>query len=170
MDVRVLVGSDASAFQRLRLEGLRVSPTAFAASYEEECDLDIGTIAARLPPTSDRAIFGAFDQGSLVGVVGLQRESRRNLRHKALIWGMYVTPAFRRHGIGRQLLEHAVSHAAKMPGLRQVNLCVNAASASAVAMYRAAGFEPFGVERAFLIVDGAPQDLVLMVRTLERAP
>jgi hypothetical protein len=33
-------------------------------------------------------------------------------------------------------------------------------------MYRAAGFETFGVERAFLIVNGAPQDLIHMVRAL----
>jgi ribosomal protein S18 acetylase RimI-like enzyme len=80
---------------------------------------------------------------------------------------MYVTPAFRRQGVGRQLLEYALSYAASMPGLLQVNLCVNAASASAVAMYRAVGFEPFGVERAFLVVDGAPQDLIHMVRVLK---
>jgi hypothetical protein len=166
MNIRVLVGADAPAFQHLRLEGLRDCPTAFASNYKEECDIDVATVAARLEPTMDRAICGKFVHGSLVGIVGAQRESRRNLRHKALIFAMYVTPASRGQGIGRELLEYALNYAAKMPGLRQVNLCVNAASASAIAMYRAAGFEPFGVERAFLVVDGVSQDLIHMVRGL----
>jgi RimJ/RimL family protein N-acetyltransferase len=167
MDIRVLGSLDAPRFQQLRLEGLRDCPTAFATHYTEECDTDIAMVAARLEPTVDRAVYGAFARGPLVGVVGVQRESRRNLRHKALIWGMYVTAASRGQGIGRQLLSYAVDYAAGMPGLRQVNLCVNAASASAIAMYRAAGFEPFGVERAFLVVDGAAQDLLHMVRVVD---
>ena len=79
---------------------------------------------------------------------------------------MYVTPAARKKGVGRELLDRTLSHAAQMSGLRQVNLCVNASNASAGAMYRAAGFEAFGIERTFLIVNGAPQDLIHMVRVL----
>lgn len=164
--IRALTGADAPAYQRLRLEGLRDSPTAFASHYEDERHFTVDTVAARLEPTPDRVTFGAFEDGSLIGVVGIQREGRRNLRHKALIFGMYVTPASRKKGIGRQLLEHTLRHAARMTGLRQANLGVNATNTSVIAMYRAAGFEQFGVERAFLIVDGTAQDLIHMVRVL----
>jgi RimJ/RimL family protein N-acetyltransferase len=168
VNVRVLLGPDAAAYRRVRLEGLRDSPTAFANHYEDECDDDLESVAARLEPTPDRVVLGALDEASLVGVVGLRREVRHNLRHKALLLGMYVTPASRKKGVGQALLQHALTHAAQMPGLRQVNLCVNAASESAIAMYRAAGFEQFGYERAFLVVDGMPQDLIHMVRVLPR--
>jgi RimJ/RimL family protein N-acetyltransferase len=166
LGIRVLVGTDAPAYQKLRLEGLRESPAAFASHYEDERHLTIDAVAARLESTADGASFGAFERASLIGVVGIQREGRRNLRHKALIFGMYVAPAARKKGIGRALLDQTVSHAARMSGLRQVNLCVNAANASAIAMYRAAGFEAFGIERTFLIVDGVPQDLIHMVRVV----
>ena len=166
MDIRILVGADAPAYQRLRLEGLRDCPTAFATHYEEECSKDVQSVAARLEPNAGRVICGAFEAKTLVGILGIQREERKNLRHKGVIWGMYVTPAARGKGIGRALLKHVLNEAKKMQGLRLVNLWVNAASTSVVAMYRAAGFNQIGVERAFLVVDGASQDLIHMVRFL----
>ena len=170
MEIRVLTAPDANACRLLRLEGLRDDPTAFASSYDEEREIVVGTIAQRLEPTENSAVFGALDGGALVGMVGIQRESRSKLRHKALIWGMYVTPTCRRRGVGRKLLNSVLDYAAGgMPGLRQINLCVNAKNASAIEMYRRAGFEPFGVEQAFLIVDGHPQDLIHMVRLIARA-
>jgi RimJ/RimL family protein N-acetyltransferase len=169
MEIRTLTPADASACRLLRLEGLRGFATAFASSYEEELDIDTATVAKRLQPTESGAVFGAFDEGTLVGMVGIQRESRLKLRHKALIWGMYVTPAASRRGVGGNLLRSVLKYAeTEMPGLRQINLCVNAQNASAIAMYRKAGFEAFGVERAFLMVDGDPQDLIHMVRIVAR--
>ena len=170
MEIRVLTGPDASACRLLRLEGVRDNPTAFAASYDEEREIEVRTVAERLEPTENSAVFGAFDSGSLVGMVGIHRERGSKLRHKALIWGMYVTPTSRRHGVASKLLKSVLDYAATgMPGLRQINLCVNTGNTSAIEMYRKAGFEPFGVERAFLMVDDNPQDLMHMVRLVARA-
>jgi len=152
------------------LEGLRDDPTAFASSYDEEREMGVGTIAQRLEPTENSAVFGALDREALVGMVGIQRESRFKLRHKALLWGMYVTPTCRRRGVGRKLLNSVLDYAAGgMLGLRQVNLCVNVKNAWAIEMYRRAGFKQFGLEQAFLIVDGDPQDLIHMVRLIATA-
>ena len=56
-----------------------------------------------------------------------------------------------------------------MPGVRQINLGVNAANAEAVALYEAAGFTAFGVERGFMLLDGRLHDEIHMVRTVETA-
>jgi ribosomal protein S18 acetylase RimI-like enzyme len=167
MEIRVLTEADASACRLLRLEGLRDYPTAFASSYDEEREIAVGTVAERLGPTENGVVFGAFDGESLIGMVGIERERRSKLRHKALIWGMYVTPTCRRTGVGNRLLQSVLDYAAtRMPGLKQINLCVNTSNTPAIEMYRRAGFEPFGVERAFLIVDDDPQDLIHMVRLI----
>lgn len=168
--VRGLAPPDASAFQSLRLQGLRECPTAFASSYEEECDLVLSVVADRLGPRDDRATFGAYRREELVGLVGIVREEHRKLAHKAFIWGMYVAPTNRRRGVGRQLVAKALSFAQSGLRVRQVSLGVNAANAAAIALYASMGFEAYGREPCFMLVDGVAQDEVHMVCVLRPAP
>jgi RimJ/RimL family protein N-acetyltransferase len=166
MKVRVLDAGDVEAFSALRLAALRECPTAFSSSYEEECDIPLARRAERMTPDRDDAIFGAFDGENLIGTVGLHRESSRKLAHKALIWGVYVAPSFRQRGVGRMLLERVLAHAASMPHLLQVTLGVNTENAAAIALYESLGFETFGLERGFLLVDGVLHDELHMVRAV----
>jgi ribosomal protein S18 acetylase RimI-like enzyme len=158
MQIRPLLAADATAYQSLRLRALQECPTAFASSHDEEADDTLDSIGARLAPSTDSASFGALRDGALVGIATVTREAARKLAHKALLWGVYVAPEHRRHGTARQLVERAVAHALSMPGVRQVNLSVNAANAPAIALYQAAGFKSFGIERGYLQVDGVLHD------------
>jgi len=167
--VRPLGPADAPAFHALRLEALRQEPSAFASSYEEEQDTPLATVAKRLAPSPDRCVLGAFDGDHLVGMVGLERENMRKLAHKAWVWGMYVTPAARQHGIGRRLVAEALRYAGDTLRVQRVNLGVNAANVAAVALYRAMDFETYGLERSFLQVDGELFDEFLMVRVLPKS-
>ena len=161
--IRVLGAADAAAFQALRLAGLQECPAAFASSFEEESGRELPAVAERLAPQGDRAVFGAFDGGELVGLVGLMREGHRKLAHKAFIWGMYVAPAARQRGIGRRLVGAALSFAESQLRVRQVTLGVNAANPAAIALYERMGFKAFGREPCFMLVDGVPQDELQMV-------
>ena len=167
MQVRDLGANDAQAFQGLRLAALRECPSAFASSYEEEHEMPIGMVAERLVAKADRCVLGAWVGPDLVGLLGLQREQMRKLAHKAFIWGMYVAPGVRRRGVGRRLIDHALQRAGSMNGVRQINLGVNAANLEAIALYEAAGFTAFGVERGFMLLDGELHDELHMVRNIE---
>lgn len=168
MQLRELGPDDASVFQALRLAALRECPSAFASSYEEEHETSIAVVAERLVAKADRCVLGAWLGSDLVGMLGLQREQIRKLAHKAYVWGMYVAPSARRRGVGRELIARALSRASAMTGLRQVNLGVNAANAEAIALYEAAGFASFGIERGFMLLEGMLHDEILMVRNIER--
>lgn len=158
MHLRRLTPDDAPAFQALRLAGLLESPAAFGSSYEEERDFPPAVIEGRLAPRPDRGPFGAFENGELVGLVALGRESHRKLEHKALIWGLYVAPKARGKGVGRALLLEALSLAKSVPGIRQANLSVNASNKAAIGLYKSMGFEPFGHEPDAMLVDGELHD------------
>lgn len=170
MIVRKLTPEDAPVFQALRLSGLRECPTAFASSYEEECDRSLASIADRLVARDDRAVLGAFAEEELVGLIGVKREEPRKLSHKAYLWGMYVSPANRKQGVGRQLVAEALSLARSQLDVRQVTLGVNARNEPAIALYEHMGFKPFGREPGFMLVDGIAQDEVQMVCMLPAAP
>ena len=158
MQIRRLNSPDASAFQVLRLQALRECPSAFSSSYEEEYETSISVIASRLAPESGRYMFGAFSETELIGIIGFGREGARKLAHKGFIRGMYVSPAFRHQGIGRQLVSHVLQHAASVSGLRQVTLTVTASNPAAIALYEKIGFTSYGLEPAALLVNGEFHD------------
>lgn len=133
-------------------------PTAFASSLEEEADTSLEEIARRLQPKDSGTIFGSFEQAILAGVVGVERERMLKLRHKGFIWGMYVSPEYRRSGRAQLLLQHALQFAWQSLHVVQVNLGVHTQNAGAIALYRQAGFDVWGTERGALVVDGKPQD------------
>ena len=103
-------------------------------------------------------------------VVGVQRESMRKLAHKSFIWGVYVAPESRGHGVGEKLLSHVLAHAATALGTTQVNLGVNTKNSAAVALYKKLGFVEYGLERGYLLVGGVLEDEYQMVCHVASAP
>jgi ribosomal protein S18 acetylase RimI-like enzyme len=168
MQIRRLVPSDSEHYRTLRLAALRESPMSFNSSYEEECEAPIEVFAAYLVPEPGRAVFGAFADEALVGMVAFRRESMRKAHHKGYLSSLYVAPAHRGQGAGRRLVGHALAFAAAA-GVRQVNLTVTATNVAALALYESQGFKSYGVEHAGLCVGREFYDEIHMVRQLHKA-
>ena len=145
---------DAVAYRALRLRGLRECPDAFTSSHAEDSELPLATTERRLAPDSLDWVFGAFVASELASIVGLAREPRAKNRHKAAVFGMYVPPEHARHGIGSELLRHAIEVARSQSGLEQLVLTVTATNIGARALYEKLGFRSFGIEpRAIRVGD-----------------
>jgi ribosomal protein S18 acetylase RimI-like enzyme len=165
--IRLLTPADAAAVLALRLEALRVAPTALAASVEEESGRTLAEIEAQLGARDDGGIVGAFDKGgALAGLVGVQRERFIKLRHKGYVWGVYVTPRAQGRGVGAALLEFALRYARDELAISRINLGVNTQNRPAIALYEKLGFKTFGVEECYLVVDGVAYDELHMVCVL----
>nr|WP_297175661.1 ribosomal protein S18-alanine N-acetyltransferase [uncultured Agathobaculum sp.] len=107
-----------------------------------------------------KGIFLVAEQGGeAVGYVGCQ-----TVLDEGYVTNVAVSPACRRHGIGRALVE-ALIRQAKRTGLAFVTLEVRASNASAIALYESAGFCRAGVRRHFYTAPA--EDAVLMTRYLE---
>jgi ribosomal protein S18 acetylase RimI-like enzyme len=153
LEIRPLAAPDATAFRQIRLQAISDSPSAVWPTYEEEAKRTVKEIEARILRTDTQIVFGAFIDKDLVGIAGLRREPLDQVRHKAVLWGVFVSPDRRRDGLARKLFSRVQSFA-REEGVRQIQLCVNAENVRARNLYRSLGFESFGVEpRAMRVGD-----------------
>lgn len=159
--VRRLQAEDAPAYRVLRLEGLRLHPTAFASAVEEEQEQPLAWFASRL---AGGCAFGGEIAGELAGIASLVFSTRAKLRHKAALAGVYVRPDARGTGLARDLLAAVLDHAAGR--VEAVRLGVSAANPVALQLYLRHGFVEYGREPNALRVGGQDWDEVLMERRL----
>lgn len=91
--VRPLEPSDADILIPLRRQALAAEPLAFGASMEDDRTLSPDLLRASLADPARFAVIGAFDADALVGMAGLLRMEKLKARHRAMLWGMFVTRA-----------------------------------------------------------------------------
>lgn len=173
VEIRPLTPEDAPEYRALRLRGLGEAPEAFGSTHAEEVGRPMTVMAERLGPTPDgtpRVTLGAYvgEHGArvLVGVVTCVQAARPKERHKAALFGMYVAPEARGRGIGRALVDRAVAEARGWPGVARIVLTVVERATAARALYRAAGFRPFGLEPDAFRQDGVSDAVELMTLDL----
>src|SRR5262249_29910019 len=121
-------------------------PLAFGAAAEDDLALDTAHAERSLADPTTAAIFAAFASHAPIGMVGVVRMTREKVKHRALVWGLFVRPADRGHGVGALGLEAAVNHARGWSGVHQVHLSVTSSSPAARRLYERAGFVVWGRE------------------------
>ena len=166
--IRLLGVTDHDAFRALRASSLKAHPESYATDAEDWRLASREKIDAMLSaggPAGDLPIFGAF-RPDLIGMVGLRREERPMLRHKASLWGLYVEPDHRRAKVATQLVAAAIEHARSPAELELLRLVVDADNTAAIAVFERSGFERYGLEPRARFVDGDYHDQLYMCRSM----
>ena len=154
LKVRSLALADADTLVDLRKEALETAPLAFGASLQDDKALSPEFLRTSLADPQTSVVVGLFDGEDLVGMVGVVRGTQVKRRHRAGIWGMYVSPRARGRGAGRRLLETAIEVARSWPGLEQVHLSVTETAVEAWRLYESAGFREWGREPRSVLWEG----------------
>jgi GNAT superfamily N-acetyltransferase len=163
--VRLLGPADAVAYRALRLDALQRHPCAFRASFDEEAHQSLEELVVRLEAD---AVFGAYCDGALCGLAGLEIPQARNKRHKGTLFGVYVCPDRRRAGLGTTLVSRVIEHARTR--VDQLHAAVVITAEPARALYRKLGFEPYGLEpRALKVGEECFDQELLVLRLDDRA-
>ncbi|VVO81534.1 GNAT family N-acetyltransferase [Pseudomonas fluorescens] len=145
MWIERLDASHALAYRELMLEAYDLHPHAFTSSVRERAAMPLSWWEKRLTSQLD-VVFGAFEGGKLAGIVGLAFEPREKARHKAILFGMYVSATVRQRGVGHELVQTALAEASNHPGLKIIQLTVTAGNEAAFSLYQRCGFIQFGLE------------------------
>jgi len=164
LKVRRLDPNDFASYREIRLEGLKNHPEAFSASWETEAANPASWWTERL---ETNVVFGGWIDGSpLAGVVGFRTHAGAKVRHKGILWGMYVRPHARGKGLAESLVQRVIEQA--RPSLEEVLLTVVASNVAACRLYRRAGFEQYGLERRALKLGNDYCDEALMALSLRQ--
>ena len=112
MHVTLLKATDAMMYRRLMLQAYELAADAFTSTAQERAaEPETFWIKRVADPTGLEAALGAFDDHDLVATVALQFSEKPKTKHKAKIIGMFVDSKVRGLGIGRALLEAAITYA-----------------------------------------------------------
>lgn len=151
--------------KQLRLDALLAEPSAFASSYEDEVAFPDDVWIARLTSAFERdgnLTFFAEVDGALVGMAGAGWSAKAKLRHVAEVYGVYVAPERRGHGIATRLMRRLLNGLRSLGQIEKVSLQVTCEAQAAVGLYERLGFEIVGTARRELKVDGRYYDLRYM--------
>ncbi|CAH0250614.1 Mycothiol acetyltransferase [Massilia sp. Bi118] len=113
-----------------------------------------------------RRLWLALDaRGSIAGHIDLRARPEPGARHRAML-GMGVHRAYRRRGLGAQLLGTAIDWASGEERLKWIDLEVLSENHPAVALYLRAGFTMTARIEDMLEIDGESLDLSYMSLSL----
>lgn len=165
MTLHELTTAHAPEYKAFFTEALHRHPDCFRISPADE---------AREPfPTSgapDSFTLGLrTETGALAGLVSFQREgaTRERLRHRGMLFRMYVAHEFGGQGLGKQLIEEVLRRAVALGDIEQIKLTVVATNTPARRLYESFGFEAWGIEScAFKHPDGSYFDEAQMTKFL----
>jgi ribosomal protein S18 acetylase RimI-like enzyme len=155
--------NDLPLFQTLRLQGLREHPEAFGSSLEEEQGRDLSYMIGEKPNVT----LGGFVADALVGTAALVVPVKLKQRHKGHVVGVYVAPAWRGTGLARALTARLIAEA-RANQLILLTLSVTVGNEAARRLYLDAGFVPYGIEPASLMIGSDLLDAELMALYLDR--
>jgi RimJ/RimL family protein N-acetyltransferase len=113
----------------------------------------------------DAAVFLAENDGQVVARLSLARDPHPASRHVADL-GLMVASDYRRRGIGKSLLDEAVTWA-RAVGVSKLELHVFPWNEPALRLYESFGFEREGYRKRQFMRDGELVDAILMAYTLD---
>jgi ribosomal protein S18 acetylase RimI-like enzyme len=166
-----LGAAHVTEYRELMLRAYAEAPDAFTSTPEERVREPESWWLKRIADRSGlKVAFGCFEDGALVGTVALEFSARPKTAHKAHVIGMFVAPEARGRGAARALMEAALAHCRAREEITSVVLTVTEGNEPALALYRAMGFEAFGIEPLAIRTDAGYRSKVHMQLSIPRGP
>lgn len=160
--IRQIGADDWQAFKSIRIEALRLFPSAYAFHLDDALVQSDDDWQRR---TTLSPIFIAFEAVQPIGIMGHNPNATRNQGHRTSLIAVYVKASRWGTGVAKNLLA-AIEKDAKSKGIHIVELGVNQNNPRAQAFYKRQGYTQFGYQPKAMCLDGEFMDEVLMQKWL----
>lgn len=156
INVTELKPENAKEYLELRKSSEIEFPQYVGPSAERELLSGVDGIESLLAAYASEGtcIFGAFSGGKLIGVLGTSRRLSPKFKHRAFLWGMYVSSEYRKLKVATLLLSHVKDWAKHHPEITVLWLQVTETNVPAIQFYKKHGFEIYGTEPLSLFTQG----------------
>ena len=144
IEIKEITSEIIDQYKKLISKGLIEDESCFRIAPEDE--------QLEAFPTQDKAdsfTLGAFESNQLIGVASFKREgaNRLKLRHKGLLFKIYVDSAHRQRGIASDLIQAVIHRVRQIEDIEQINLTVIPTNKHAKKLYEKFGFETYAQEK-----------------------
>jgi len=151
---------DAEQLREIRLEALKLHPTAFSADPDVESAF---TLERWREGLTSRVWFGGRIDGALAGINAFSIDFySKKIAHIGHLGAMYVRASARGSGLADALMKNFLDYS--VGKVEQVELTVEANNAVAVRLYERHGFRTVGRMPRSIQVDGVYYDELQMYR------
>jgi ribosomal protein S18 acetylase RimI-like enzyme len=161
----VATDTDWPRLREIRLRALADAPDAFGSTLERERGYDEGEWLGWIRGWNDATTNHVVVATEAERWVGLAVGSHAVGDRVAHVYAMWVEPAARGRGLGRELVESVAAWALER-GADELELGVTDGNAGASALYRATGFTDTGVVEP--LREGSPLTLRVLRRSIAR--
>jgi len=147
MRLRRLEPHEVSLYRELRLRALQEAPDSFGETFAEVAVRPSSyweDLTRSVTEPGRQVMFLAYEGEDVLGSTYGLRE--RDQSKVGRVGGMWVDPIWRRHGVGRALLQQVFDWARER-GLSGLRLWAPAHSPAALSLYGQAGFRETGKRR-----------------------
>ena len=143
IEIKEVFSSQIDIYKRLILKGLLEDEDCFRISPKDEGMEEFPT-----SNLSDSFTIGAFHDNELIGVASFKREGekREKLRHKGILFKIFVASNFRKQGIAGRLIGEVINRVRLIEGIEQINLTVIPTNQHAKKLYEKFGFKTYAHE------------------------
>lgn len=143
VEIKEIISNQLQSYQLFFREGLIADETSFRITPADDENAPFPT---RDKP--DSFTLGAYLDEQLLGVVSFARDGadREKLRHKGILFRMYVSNAARGKGVAGKLIDEVIQRVRLLGDIEQINLTVIADNAIAKLLYQKKGFITYSTE------------------------
>ena len=141
--IREIESRQLDSYKKLILKGLVEDEDCFRIAPKDEL---LETF-----PTSGKAdsfTIGAYDNNELIGAASFKREgeNRIKLKHKGVLFKIYVDAKYRQRGIASKLIREVIDRVKLIEDIEQIILTVIPTNTYAKELYHKFGFRTFASE------------------------